>query len=145
MKKAAVTLLFLTVGWTASFANDPAAIDPRIVSAFQKEFSFAQNVKWEMNGDMAKVNFSLNDQVVVALYSAQAELLLTARSIQYMQLPISVIKSLEQNYSKADLLTFTEYNSKGETFYHIEMEKNNKKFLLKATPFGDITIVKKIK
>lgn len=146
MKKTVVTLfVFFTLGLTMSLANDDADVDPRILSAFQKEFSFAQNVKWEVKGDLTQVNFLVNDQGVVALYNSEAELLVTARNIQYMQLPISVIKSLEQDYANAGLSSFTEFTRKGETFYHIYAEKNGKKYLLKATPFGDITVIKKVK
>ena len=146
MKKSIVTLFaFLTIGLTAAFANNAPDIDPRILSAFQKEFSFAKNVKWEIKGEFAQVNFSLNDQGLVAWYNTDAELLGTARNILYMQLPLSVIKSLEQDYADADLSGIVEITRDNETFYHIQAERKNKKVLLRAFPSGSLTVVKKIK
>lgn len=146
MKKAFVTLFtFLTFGIAASVASEGADVDPKILSAFEKEFSFAQNVKWEVKGPFAQVSFSLNDHGVVAWYNAEAELVSTARNILYMQLPLSVIRSLEQKYADASLFGIVEINRDGETFYHIRADKKNKKLLLKATPFGNVEVIKRIK
>ena len=145
MKKTFVTLFaFLAIGITASIASEPN-IDPKILSAFEKEFSFAKNVKWQEKGPFIQVNFSLNDQGVVAWYNTEAELVSTARNILYNQLPLSVIKSLENDYKNASLYSMLEINRDGETFYHIHAETKSKKLLLKATPFGNVTVVKKIK
>lgn len=145
MKKTFVTLFaFLAIGITASIASEPT-IDPKILSAFEKEFSFAKNVKWEEKGPFIQVNFSLNDQGIVAWYNADAELISTARNILYNQLPLSVIKSLENEYTGASLYSMVEINRDGETFYHIQAEAKNKKLLLRATLFGNITVIKKIK
>ena len=145
MKKTFVALFaFLAVGITASIASEPS-VDPKIVSAFEKEFSFAKNVKWETKGPYTQVNFSLNDQGIVAWYNEEAELVSTARNILYNQLPLSVIKTLENDYANASLYAMVEINRDDETFYHIHAETKSKKLLLKATPVGNITVVKKIK
>lgn len=145
MKKTFVALFaFLAVGITSSIASEPS-VDPKILSAFEKEFSFAKNVKWETKGPFTQVNFSLNDQGIVAWYNEEAELVSTARNLLYNQLPLSVIKSLENDYADASLFGIVEINRDGETFYHIRADKKNKKLLLKATPFGNIIVVKKIK
>lgn len=146
MKKALVTLaMFLAVGLSISSANKTPGIDPRIESAFKKDFSFAENVKWEQSGDLAKVSFSFNDQGFFAWYNMEAELVTTARNILYMQLPLSIIKSLEDKYAGSSLSGIVEYTKDGETFYHIQAERKGKKLLLKATPTGNITVIKKIK
>jgi len=145
MKKILVALLaFLTIG-TASFANEKNNIDPGILSAFQKEFSFAKDVKWEMKGEFAQVNFSLNDHGFVAWYNAYAELVSTARNLLYMQLPLSVIRSLEKKYSDASFSGIIEVTRNNETFYQLRAEKKNKKFLLKVSPGGNIMVIKRIK
>ena len=146
MKKILVALFaFLTIGTVASFANEEPGVDPRILSAFQKEFSFAKDVKWEMKGDLAQVNFSLNDHGFVAWYNSNAELVTTARNILYMQLPLSVIRSLEKNYSNANFSGIIEVTRNNETFYQLQAEKKNKKLLLKAGPEGNIIVIKRIK
>ena len=146
MKKIFVALFaFLTIGIASSFANEEPNVDPRILSAFQKEFSFAKDVKWEMKGDLAQVNFSLNDHGFVAWYNSNAELISTARNILYMQLPLSIIRSLEKNYSDADFSGIIEVTRNNETFYQLQAVKKNKKLLLKASQDGNIIVIKRIK
>lgn len=146
MKRAFVALFALsTFGIPSLIASEYRDIDPKILSAFQKEFSFAKNVKWEVKGELAQVNFLLYDQGIVAWYNSNAELITTARNILYMQLPISVIKSLERDYPDAGLYGIVEFTHRNETFYHIQAEKKNKKYLLKASPSGSVTVIKRIK
>ena len=146
MKKTFVTLFaFLAIGIAATFADPITNVDPKILSAFQKEFSFAKNVKWEEEGNLARVIFSLNDQGITAWYNSNAELVTMARNILYNQLPISVMRSLDKGYEGADIFWIVEISRNSETYYQIRADKKSKKFLLKASPSGNITVLKKIK
>ena len=146
MKKIFLALLaFLIIGITAVMASERAEVDPKILSAFQKEFSFAKNVKWEVKGNLTQVKFLLNDQGVTAWYNSDAELVTTARNIFYNQLPISVIRTLEKEYAGADFSGITEANRNNETYYQIRADEKNKRFLLKASPSGNIIVLKKIR
>ena len=146
MKKTFVTLFtILTIGIAAALAAGKADVDPKILSAFQKEFSCAKNAKWEEEGNLVRVNFLLNDQGITAWYNSDAELVTTARSIFYNQLPISVIRSLDKEYAGAEIFGITEINRNDETWYQIRANKKDKKYLLKASPSGNIIVLKKIK
>jgi len=146
MKKTFSALLaFLIISISAVMASERPDVDPKILSAFQKEFSFAKNAKWEVKGNLTQVNFLLNDQGVSAWYNSAAELVTTARNILYSQLPISVIRTLDKEYSGADFLGITEVNRNNETYYQIRADEKHKKFLLKASPSGNIIVLKKIK
>jgi hypothetical protein len=146
MKKMILALsAMLTVGLSATLASEETKVDPRVLSAFKKEFSFAQNVKWEVSGDISTARFSLNDQGFIAYFTEEGELLSTARNILYMQLPLSVIKTLQERYASADLSGVVEVNKSGETSYYMQAEEKEKKVLLQAWPSGSIHVVKKIK
>ena len=146
MKKTFSTLFaFLIISSTTLMASERADVDPKILSAFQKEFSFAKNAKWEVKGNLTQVNFLINDQGVMAWYNSDAELVTTARNILYNQLPISVIRTLEKEYAGADLFGITEINRNNETYYQIRADEKNKKYLLKASSSGNISVLKKIK
>ena len=146
MKKTFVTLFtLLTIGITASIADPGSDVDPKILSAFQKEFSFAKNAKWELEGNLTRVNFSLNDQGIVAWYNSDAELVTTARNILYNQLPISVMRSLDKEYEGADIFGIVEISRNDETYYQMRADKKGKKLLLKASSSGNIIVLKKIK
>lgn len=145
MKKIFSALFFLLIANLPVFANDENKIDPKVIAAFQKEFSFAENAKWEAKGDLSQVNFSMNNQGFVAWYNEDAELLSTARNLLYMQLPLSAIRTLERDYSDADLSGFIEITRNGETYYQLQAERKGKKFILKATPSGNVTVSKRLK
>ena len=147
MKKTFSTLFaFLIIFSAATMASERVAdVDPKILSAFQKKFSFATNAKWEVKGNLTQVNFLLNDQGVTAWYNSAAELVTTARNILYNQLPISVIRTLDKEYAGADFLGITEVNRNNETYYQIRADEKHKKFLLRASPSGNIIVLKKIK
>ena len=146
MKKTfSALLVFLLIGISAAMASERPDVDPKILSAFQKEFSFAKNAKWEVKGSLAQVYFLLNDQGVSAWYNSDAELVTTARNILYNQLPISVIRALEKKHTGADFFAITEVSRNNETYYQIRVEERNKKFLLKVSPAGNISILKKIR
>jgi len=146
MKKTFVTLfLSLTVFVTSLYAAGDPEIDPKILSAFQKEFSFAQNVQWVDKGELKQVTFSLYDHGFIAWYNENAELVTAARNILYMQLPLSVIQTLQQHYANADLSGIIEITENNETYYQMKAQVKNKKYLLKATPSGSVTVIKKIK
>lgn len=146
MKKAILALsMFLTIGLSAALAYEETKVDPKVLSAFQKDFSLAENVKWEIKTGLSQVRFSIYDQSLIAWYNAEAELISTARNILYKQLPLSVIKSLEEKYSEADFTSMQEITKGNETNYFIQVESKEKKLLLKANSSGSLSVVKKIK
>ena len=146
MKKTfSVLLAFLIIGTSAVLANEGRDVDPKILSVFQKEFSFVKNAKWEVKGNLSQVYFLLNDQGVTAWYNSDAQLVTTARNILYNQLPISVIRAMEKEYAGADFVGITEVSRNNETYYQIRADEKSKKFLLKASPSGNITVLKKIR
>ena len=97
MKKILVTIAIAILGLSTTSASENSTIDPKIISVFEKEFSFAKNVKWETKQDLAQVSFLLNDQAVTAWYNSDAVLVTIARNLLYAQLPISVIKALDKD------------------------------------------------
>lgn len=146
MKKTFVTLLaLLTIGISVTMADPVTPVDPSILSAFQKEFSFAKNVTWQEEGTLTRVSFVMNNQGIMAWYNSNAELVTTARNILYNQLPISVMRSLDKQYEGAGIFGITEISRNDETYYQLKVEKRGKKFLLKASPSGTIIVLKRIK
>lgn len=145
MKNILVTIAIVVVGLSSTFASENSTIDPRIISAFEKDFSFAKNVKWEAKKDLAQVSFLLNDQAVTAWYNSDAVLITLARNLLYRQLPISVIKALDQKYPDAALFGIIEIIHNNEVQYQVTAETKRKTLLLKVTPSGNITIKKRIK
>ena len=145
MKKILVTVAIAVFALSSISASGNSPIDPKIISAFEKEFSFAKNVKWEVKRDLVQVSFLVNDQAVTAWYTSDAVLVTIARNILYGQLPISVIKALNKNYADAGLFGIMEIIHNNEVHYQLTAETKKKTLLLKVTPTGNITIKRRIK
>ena len=145
MKKILVTIAIILAGFSTTSAAGNPNIDPKIISAFEKEFSFAKNVKWELKQELAQVSFIFNEQAVTAWYNSDAVLVTIARNLLYGQLPISVIKVLDKNYPDAALFGIMEIIHNNEVQYQVTAETKRKTLLLKVTPAGNITIKKRIR
>ena len=133
MKKSILTwAMMLTMGLSTTFANNEETINQRAVSSFKKEFSTAQDVKWESRKDFVKATFKLNDQVMFAYYSQSGELLVVSRNILSTQLPINLLSNLKNDYSSywiSDL--FETSNAEGASYY-ITLENADQTVVLKS-------------
>ena len=145
MKKILVTIAVVVLGISSTFAKETSTIDPRIISAFEKEFSFAQNVKWQTKDDLIQVSFLVNDQAITAWYNSDAELVITAKNILYRQLPISVIRALDKEYPGASFFGVIEVIRNNEVHYQLTVETKKKTLVIKVTPTGSIYYKQKIK
>jgi hypothetical protein len=136
---AAVTLIS-----TTAFAGGKEKINPAL-STFQKEFKGAQDVKWNENKDVITAAFIFNNSRVEAYFSYTGELIGTARNILFNQLPLTVIKEVNNRYGSTPIYDITEYNTGGDTFYDMTAESPTKKLRVRATQAGDLTVIRKIK
>jgi len=62
------SFMLLTLGLAASPVKDDLNVDPRVLSAFQKEFSFVKDAIWSSNGDVSQVSFSFIEQGFLSWY-----------------------------------------------------------------------------
>lgn len=146
MKKIMITaVIFLTVGMTAAFANGGDNIPSKVLASFQREFAQAQNVKWDVVQDYVRAAFNLSDFRVEAYFNNEGELMGTARNILFNQLPLSVIKQLNQRFGSVPVYEIIEYNTGSDTFYNMKVELTTKIFQLKANPSGEVFVEKKIR
>lgn len=145
MKKVFVTIAIVILGICTTSASENLTIDPKIISKFEKDFSFATSAKWQLKEDLVQVSFLLNEQAVTAWYNSDAELVIIARNILYSHLPISITRSLEKRYAGANFFSIIEITHNNQLHYQITAETKKKTLLLKATPDGTIEIKKRIK
>ncbi|HEV8284027.1 MAG TPA: hypothetical protein VGQ09_06940 [Chitinophagaceae bacterium] len=134
----------LTLISTTAFADSKEKINPALTT-FEKEFKGATNVKWQEGKEAIKAAFTLNDFRVEAYFSYSGELIGTARNVLFSQLPLTVIKEINNRYGSAPVYDITEYNTEDETFYHMTVELPSKRLNIKATTAGNITVEKRIR
>ena len=136
---AAVTLIS-----TAAFAGPEDKKNPAQIT-FQKEFKGAEDVKWSEGRDVISANFVLNYTRVIAYFDYSGELLGTARSILFNQLPLAVIKAINNRFESAPVYDIVEYTCGTETFYHMDVDTATKHYKLKVSFEGYISVEKRTK
>lgn len=146
MKKSILMwAMMLTMGLSTAFANNEETVNQKALNSFKKEFSTAQDVRWEISKDYTKATFKLNDQVMFAYYSQTGELLVITRNILSSQLPIGLLSSLKREYSKYWISDLFETSSSEDTSYYVSLESADQSLVLKANGTSNWSIYKKEK
>ncbi len=109
-------------------------------ATFQKEFSGATNVKWNEGKEIISASFVLSDSRIVAYFTSQGELIGTERNVLFNQLPLNVVKEINNRYGNAPIFDIVEYTSGTETFYGMVADTPTKRLKLKISAEGDVTV-----
>jgi hypothetical protein len=145
MKKIIVGLTLLLGLASFTFARNKEEVNPETLRNFKKEFKSAQNVSWAVADEIATASFSLNGFRVQAYYGDDGQLLGTARTILFEQLPINVINAVNNRYGTAPLYEIIEFTRGAETFYRMTVETAKNKQLIQLSTGGTISVEKKTK
>ena len=95
-------------------------------ATFQKEFSGATNVKWTESKDVISASFTLSDSRIIAYFTTEGELLGTERNVLFNQLPLAVIREINNRYGNAPISDIIEYTSGIDTFYGMYVDTQTK-------------------
>ena len=143
MKKTILTLavVAITLGSTA-FAGE-INVDKRVRRAFEKEFAGAVDVKWSTCEDYIKVDFSLNDVVLIACYNAEGEKLAVIRNIQFSILPLVLQFDQKKHFPDYWVSQLFELVNEGGTHYYLTLENANQKIQLVSHGSSEWELVRK--
>ena len=114
-------------------------------ATFQKEFSGATNVKWNEGKDIISATFVLSDSRIVAYFTSQGDLISTERNVLFNQLPLAVIKEINNRYGNAPIFDIVEYTSGTATSYRMGVDTPTKRLKLEISAEGDVTVQHKEK
>ena len=137
--------MMLTMGLTSAFANNEETINQKAVSWFKKDFTTAQDVKWENNKDFVKATFKLNDQVMFAYYSQTGDLMAVTRNIVSSQLPLSLLSNLRKSYSSYWISDLFEISSDADASYYVTLQNGDQTLVLKSNGTSGWELYKKEK
>ena len=135
MKHRILTLaLLLSLSLSNIFANtNEEVVNYKAANSFKKEFTQAQEVKWENGKDFVKATFKMNDQVMIAYYTNGGVLLGVTRNITITQLPINLLTDVKKNHSNTWISDLFEVTTNDETNYYITLEDADQTLVLKST------------
>ena len=114
-------------------------------ATFQKEFNGATNVQWTEGKDVISATFILSDSRIIAYFTNDGELLGTARNVLFNQLPLAVVKEINNRYGNAPIADITEYTSGLQTYYAMYVDTPTKHLKIKITSEGDVAVEKRAK
>jgi hypothetical protein len=148
MKKFLVSLvLFVSVFGISVQAAGDDKINPRAKEAFDKEFSGATYVKWEVLGKegIYHAYFIHNNERLNAFYDEEGHLIATGRFIAESTLPLLVSKTIRARYDQYELRHVVEYINGNETSYLVTLENEKAKLVVQAYHSGSTYVFKKEK
>lgn len=128
----------------SSFREKGAGKDPGLDEVFQKEFSGAESVSWTRQEDLQKATFVFRGHRTIAFFTDANEFVGCIRDIFYDQLPVTVMKGLDQKYSGYDFQEVREIANADGTYYSLVAVSANKKMKLRVDPNGTVTDVEKL-
>lgn len=147
MKKLVVSLaMFLTV-FSVAFAADGTKINRRVQASFEKEFTGATAVTWELikNEDIYQARFSYNNERLNAFFDADGNLIATGRYISVPNLPLLLRKNVFEKYGSYQITDLVEYVQGSETSYLVVLENEKTKLLVQGYISGTLYVIKKEK
>ena len=146
MKRIIITLsMLVTVAVTSVFAKEGTEINQKVLTAFEKDFTAAKNVKWIRDGEYLKATFTLSDMLTDAYYTEEGELLGSARNLLFEQLPLSVIHEFNKRFDESAVLNILEITNVEGTSYRLLVQQGNKKLKIRANGSGELTVIEKSK
>ncbi len=132
MKKFIMLAVVLTTITISSFANGNSDINRKAISTFNKSFSYAEDVRWEVRNNLYKVTFKSNGKEMYAYYNADGDQIAITSNIHIEQLPLTLSSELKSNFENSWLTELFEISSNGETAYFATLESATHITILKS-------------
>jgi hypothetical protein len=136
MKKI-ISIAMILVAFTADHAFAQAPTPSVVVGSFEHKFANADRSSWTVVKDLYRVDFSLQNQNLIAFFNADGELIASSRNITPMQLPISLNSSLENHFSNFTVSSLFEVDEHDEIYYYAKVRNQKSEILLQSTSYGD--------
>ena len=145
MKRSIIVFAaILTVITTTAFVGAKPGGNPA-EATFQKEFNGATNVQWTKGKDIISASFVLSDSRIIAYFTIDGELIGTERNVLFNQLPLAVVKEINNRYGNAPISDIVEFTAGLETYYTMYVDTPTKHLKIKVSSEGDVTIQQKTK
>jgi hypothetical protein len=147
MKKLFITVAFAALVGLTSFAADITKVNQRVLAAFEKEFTTASNVTWELlkGQEIFHASFTYSNEIMEAYYSEEGDLIGAARHISPERLPLLVAKSLRQNFGQYTFKQASEYMCPETTSYIVTLENEKATLIVRIYISGNAEVIKKTK
>ncbi|MCC7400956.1 MAG: hypothetical protein IT214_05685 [Chitinophagaceae bacterium] len=139
MKKYFLFLAFaLVTGISCAFAGVKPEVSPRVQHSFEKEFPKASVIAWGEDEGYIKATFVMNYSRMEAWFNEEGKLLGAVRNLSFSQLPLNVVKGINNRYPSANVIEILEITNEEGTTYRVTANEKNKTMILVSTPEGHV-------
>jgi hypothetical protein len=131
MKLLLMTLIIL--GSYSAIANSrPTDIAPQAITEFKKTFKEASHIEWAQFGELFRVKFYYNNEMLHAFYNEEGAHICMGRTITIHQLPLQLQLKFAKDFIDYTVLDIFEIWNDNGVSYYISSKNNNKKIILKS-------------
>lgn len=143
MKKIFVLAIaaLITAG---AFANEPSAINEKVLNSFKQTFVNAEKVKWFEADDSYSVRFYQSEIRYIVYYDKRGNITSSMKFYQPSLLPTEVLKDMQRKYSDMKACVVTEISAGGETAYFVKLEDKKHWYTIKFNNYGDDEVYEKV-
>jgi len=141
LKTLAFVLAILT--GVPAFSNEGDNPSPKIEKAFQQYFSGATGAKWTVQSNYVAVRFGMSHSSITAYFTHDGELIGSARSLLFNDLPVIPMKAVLERFPGATPYEVIEYNVDQSTSYVMTIETASKVLRVQVSVGGETAIIKK--
>jgi hypothetical protein len=130
--KLLLMALIILGSYTAIANSTPADIAPQAITEFNKTFKEASHIEWAQFGELFRVRFHYNNEILHAFYNEEGDRICMGRTITLHQLPLQLQLKFEKDFIDYTVLDVFEIWNDDVVSYYISSKKNNKKIILKS-------------
>jgi hypothetical protein len=138
----AACLLTLSVG---TFAEQHLTISDKLLTAFQRTFPDAIQVKWVEQPTGYMVSFKQNDIQTKVLYDKDGNFVGSFRYYLEKNLPVTVIYRLQKDYAGKSVFGVTEITNENGVQYYIKMQDDKYWYTILSDASGNLEKIEKYK
>ena len=136
MKKILVVLPMMLALTFAAFAGNDSEAVAKV--NFNRQFSGAEFVSWTMEHEFHKVSFVWAGHRTEAYFNKDGKFIGAVRGLFYQQLPLSVIRKVDEKYENRVILEVREITNELGTSYSVLMNWKNKRYRVRLHADGSV-------
>jgi hypothetical protein len=144
MKKV-FAMLFAVVIAASAWASPSPVENEKVMAAFEKQFADATQVSWTEKDGYYLATFKLNEDRMLAWYTADGAVEAVHRSIQLKQMTFLAAEAVTALTKDKQILNIAEISKQGELFYLVKTDEAKCFAIYKVSTYGDYSKISKTK
>jgi hypothetical protein len=143
MRKFFTAVLISASLVSSAFAADATGVNSKAVNRFRSEFKSAEGVTWTNFDQLTKASFILDNERMEVYYSADGELVGTAKGSTIDNLPTNAKRSFVKKYDGYTVKEVVRFEGQDGNVFYISAENEKNTVILKVDEHDQLYTFKK--